>query len=160
MASRGRSPYETTDETPFGLPNQRLKPPPGLKEPEKSIFLDLVTQVPATQFQGSDVPLIVRYCELVALCEQAMREMRATGMVDADGKPSSWFSIYTQAVKALTTLAMRLRLGPQSRAFKAPKRTVAPLSYYDRLALGGDADAEEAEDEAEAQAQAGRSLRS
>jgi phage terminase small subunit len=157
MAGKGRSPYVVTDATSFGEPNQRLKPPASLGEPEKRVFLDLILACPSGQFQASDLPLLARYCELVALCEQAMAEMTAGGMVAADGKPSPWFSIYTQSVKALTGLAMRLRLGPQSRAFKAPKRTAAPTSFYDRMTLmEGDDDG----DEEEAEAQADNALRS
>jgi phage terminase small subunit len=143
----GRTPYTVTDGTGFGEPNPRLKPPPDLKEPEKTVFLDLVMACPATQFQASDLPLLRLWCELVVMAETAAGEMAATGMV-ADEKPSPWFGIYTQAVKALTGLAMRLRLGPQSRAFKGPKREVAPQSYYDRLRL---AEGDDGDEEAEAE---------
>jgi hypothetical protein len=43
MAGTGRKPFETTDVVPFGAGNERLRPPPSLREPEKQAFLDLVT---------------------------------------------------------------------------------------------------------------------
>jgi hypothetical protein len=70
------------------------------------------------------------------MAEQAIGELAAGGMV-TDGKVSPWFSIYQQSVKALNGLALRLRLGPQSRAFKAPKKTVGPVSYFERMELEG-----------------------
>jgi hypothetical protein len=56
-------------------------------------------------------------------------------MVTADGRVSPWFVIHQQATKSLSGLALRLRLGPQSRALKAPKRKAGPLSYYDVMEL-------------------------
>jgi hypothetical protein len=71
------------------------------------------------------------------MCEQARGELAVQGMVTADGKPSAWFSIYQQSVKALSGLALRLRLGPQSRASKAPKKIAGPVSYFERMELEG-----------------------
>lgn len=144
MAGRGRHPYEITDATPFGLPNPRLKPPASLSEPEKQAFLDLITACPASQFTAADLPLLARWSELVVMAETAAAEMTAGGMVTVDRKVSPWVTVHEKATKGLVALALRLRLGPQSRAFKAPKRTAAPTSYYDRAALL------EAEDEDEA----------
>ena len=49
------------------------------------------------------------------MAEQAAGELQAGGMVTADGRVSPWFTIHQQATKSLTGLALRLRLGPQSR---------------------------------------------
>lgn len=135
MAKTGRKPFETTDVVAFGLPNPRLRPPEGLGEPERRAFLDLICSCPAGQFQASDVGLLVRWCELSVMAEQAAGELTVGGMVTTDGKVSPWFAIYERATKALALLALRLRLGPQSRTRMAPKRTAAPTSYYDRAAL-------------------------
>jgi phage terminase small subunit len=75
--------------------------------------------------------LLCRWAELTVMAEQAAGELQASGMVTADGKVSPWFSIHQQATKSLNALALRLRLGPQSRARKAPKTLAAPLSYFD-----------------------------
>jgi hypothetical protein len=150
MARTGRQPYDTTDVALYGARNGRLRPPATLGEPEKRAFLDLVTTTPAGQFRASDLPLLCRWAELTVMCEQARGELAVQGMVTADGKPSPWFSIYQQAVKALSGLCLRLRLGPQSRAFKAPKKTAGRVSYFERMELEGwRDDTGEAADDAE-----------
>jgi hypothetical protein len=63
------------------------------------------------------------------MAETAAGEMAVSGMVTADGKPSPWVSIYMQATKALSGLALRLWLGPQSRASKAPK--TKPRAWFE-----------------------------
>jgi len=83
------------------------------------------------------MPLLCRWAELTVMCEQARGEMAVQGMVTADGKVSPWFSIHSQATKALSGLALRLRLGPQSRASKAPKKTAGSVSYFERMELEG-----------------------
>jgi hypothetical protein len=42
---------------------------------------------------------------------------------------------YEQGTKALSGLALRLKIGPQSRASKAPKTKPGPTSYDDRMTL-------------------------
>jgi hypothetical protein len=138
MAQTGRKPYDTTDVALYGTGSARLRPPASLGEPEKRAFLDLVTTVPAGQFRPSDLPLLCRWAELTVMAETAAGELAVSSMVTADGKVSPWFTIHQQATKALGGLALRLRLGPQSRAFKAPKKTAEPLSYYDRMTLEGE----------------------
>ena len=74
------------------------------------------------------------------MAHRAAGELETSGMVatDAKGKVSvsPWFTIHAQATKGLAGLALRLRIGPQSRAPKAPKTKAAPTSYYDRMSLG------------------------
>jgi hypothetical protein len=134
MAGTGRKPYATYDVQPFGA-WERLKPPASLGKPERRAFFDLISRVPAGQFCEADLPLLCRWAELTVMGEQAAGELAAGGMVTPDGKVSPWFSIHQQATKSLALLALRLRLGPQSRASKAPKTLVGELSYYDRRAL-------------------------
>jgi len=137
MPSTGRPPYDTTDVTPYGVGTARLRPPATLGEPEKQRFLDLIATTPVGQFRASDLPLLCRWAELTVMCEQAQGELAVGGMVTADGKVSPWFSIYAQATKALSGLALRLKIGPQARAPKAPKKTAGPVSYFERLELEG-----------------------
>jgi hypothetical protein len=148
MPNTGRQPYETTDVLPFGTGVSRLRPPASLGEPEKAAFLDLVTSCPATQFEASDLPLLVRWAELVAMAETAAGELTVGGMVTADGKVSPWFTVHQQATKTLSGLALRLRLGPQSRTPKAPKRKAGPLSYFDIMELEASRAASEGEPDA------------
>jgi phage terminase small subunit len=147
MAGTGRKPFETTDVVSFGAGNQRLRPPPSLGEPEKQAFIDLVTTTDPKQFRPSDLPLLCRWAELTVMAEQAAGELQAGGMVTADGRVSPWFTIHQQATKSLTGLALRLRLGPQSRAPRAPKTKAATISYYERMTLEGvSRDASEGDD--------------
>lgn len=74
------------------------------------------------------------------MAEQAAGELQAQGMVTADGKVSPWFTIHQQATKTLNALALRLRLGPQSRVNKAPKTRAGMVSYYERMMLEGELD--------------------
>jgi phage terminase small subunit len=141
MARTGRQPFTTTDVALYGAGSGRLRPPASLGEPEKQAFLDLVTTTPAGQFQPSDLPLLIRWAELTVMCEQARGELAVQGMVVTDDKGkasvSPWFTIHQQATKALSGLALRLRLGPQSRASKAPKKAAGPVSYFERMELEG-----------------------
>jgi phage terminase small subunit len=135
MPQTGRQPYETTDIEPFGAGSRCLRPPASLSRPQKAAFLDLVTTCPATQFAPSDMPLLVRWCELCVMAESANFELQASGLLAPDGKPSPWFRIHLDCTKALSGLALRLRLGPQSRAPKAPKRKAGPVSHFDIMSL-------------------------
>jgi hypothetical protein len=135
MAGKGRSPYATFDTLPYGVPNQRIKPPDYLGDLEKRVFRDLVSQCPADQFRKSDTGLLARWAELSVMAEQAACEMAVNGRVTPDGRVSAWFSIYTQAIKGLNGLALRLRLSPQSRMSKAPKSLPRELSYYEEMQL-------------------------
>jgi hypothetical protein len=125
----------TYDLTPFGFPDERLRPPASLGDLEKRAFLDLIDRVPAGQFRESDLPLICRWCELTVVAERAAAEMSAGNLVTDDDRPSPWFSIHERATKSLVALAMRLRLSPQARADKAPKSLPASTSYYDRMSF-------------------------
>jgi phage terminase small subunit len=135
MTKIGRPSYTANDIVPFGTGNRRLRPPGSVGEAEKAAFVDLVSTCPVTQFQSSDLPLLVRWCELTVMAEQAAERLRLEGMVTENGKVSPWFSIHAQATKGLNGLALRLRLGPQSRAPRAPKRAAASMSYYDQMEL-------------------------
>jgi hypothetical protein len=144
MAGTGRKSFVTYDVQPFGAAWDRLKPPASLGKPEKQAFFDLISRVPAGQFLEADLPLLCRWAELTVMAETAAGVLTAQGMV-ADGRVSPWFAIHERATKGLTLLALRLRLGPQSRASKAPKTLPGELSYYDRRALEDGRDDEDNE---------------
>jgi phage terminase small subunit len=141
--SSGRQPFDTLDVAPYGAGRGRLRPPASLSKPGKAAFVDLVVNMPAGHFQPADISLMTRWCELLVMCEAASRELETSSkMVDADGKPSPWLRIYLDCTKTLSNLALRLRLGPQSRAFKTSKKKVAALSYYEKMDLENDAESE------------------
>jgi hypothetical protein len=130
------------DAQPWYDQGQRLRPPEHLGPLERQAFIDLTSRVPAAQFVEADLPLICRWAELELQAQTAAAELRK-GMV-VNGKPSPWLAIHAAAIKGQGLLALRLRLGPQSRAPRAPKTMPSPMSAYERLALEGD-DEEEAE---------------
>jgi hypothetical protein len=139
----GRRPYETTDVTPFGVENRRLRPPDCLGDLQKRAFVDLVTSCPTTQFRRCDLPLLCRWAELTIMAEQAAFEMQQGGMV-VTGKEgprvSPWFTIHRDATRELRALSQRLQLGPRGRTPKAPKTVAGRVSYYEMMDLEGDAD--------------------
>ena len=111
----------------------RLSPPASLGEAACRVFVDIVTACSATQFTAADLPLLVRYCECAVLAEQAMAALQRDGAVGA-GEVSPWISIYMQSVKAMSALAMRLRISPQARAPNNPTRPQR-VSVYERMRL-------------------------
>jgi len=142
MAKTGRNRFVAADITAFGEPG-RLSPPATLGEAEKRAFLDLVMSCPAGQFAPCDLPLLSAWSETVALRERMATRMAVEGELDEKGKPSGAFTIHKEATKTLNSLALRLRVSPQSRMQKAPKREVS-VSYYERLEL--EAEAQRGED--------------
>jgi len=136
MAKTGRNAFVATDLVRYGEPG-RLAPPASLGDAEKRAFIDLVCSVPVTQFAACDLPLLCAWAETVALRERMATRISVEGELDDKGKPSGAFTIHKEATKTLNALALRLRVSPQSRAQKAPRREVRPVSYYEKLELEG-----------------------
>jgi hypothetical protein len=86
------------------------------------VFLDLITAAPATQFVLTDLPLIVRYCELVVLAERAAEGLRNEPLVTEDGKLSAWATLHASSVKSICMLALKLKLSPQARSPKGAEK--------------------------------------
>ena len=133
MAKTGRKSFVAADITAFGEPG-RLAPPACLGEAEKRAFLDLVLSVPSNQFARCDLALLSAWAETVALRERMATRMAVEGELDEKGRPSGAFTIHKEATKTLNSLALRLRVSPQARMQKAPKREVS-VSYYERMQL-------------------------
>lgn len=140
--------YDTDDVLEFdGRPTRRLRPPARLQGRAKAVFIETVTGCDPKHFRSSDLHLLERYAEATALAEQATAKLAAEGTV-VDGKVSPWFLVHQSATKTASGLALRLRLGPQSRAPRAPKtEPVTATSYYEQLELEGDGDADGADEE-------------
>jgi phage terminase small subunit len=135
MATTGRPPFETFDVVEYsGLETRRLKPPGHLSPQARAAFIELVTGHDPRHFRPGDVAIMARYCEAVALAEQAAREL-ATGGAVIDGKVSAWHRVHQDACKTIAALTLRLRLGPQSRQPRAHKTSISPVSYYEVLEL-------------------------
>jgi phage terminase small subunit len=95
-----------------GMPS-RLEPPDHLSADERQRFIEIVSNCDARHFRPSDTTLLVRFVEADALAERAAKELRKQPVID--GKPSPWLAVQEKNVRALVSLAMRLRLSPQSR---------------------------------------------
>jgi hypothetical protein len=138
-----KSAASLTVVSPAGVP-QRLTPPSGLTDDERSRFLDIVMACKPDHFLPSDVPLLCLYVKALAECQLATEQLRAGGRV-VDGKPSAWLAVLTAATKSVLALCMRLRLSPQGRR---PTVSASPLpswpqSYYDRTQIEERRDYEE-----------------
>jgi phage terminase small subunit len=128
---------DTVDFT--GEATRRLRPPSRLQGRAKDIFIEVVTGCDPRHFRPADLPLLERYAEACALAEKAAEMLAAEGAV-VDDKVNPWFSVHASATKTVNGLALRLRLGPQSRAPRQPKTIPQPTSYYERLELEADDD--------------------
>src|SRR5262249_4816689 len=113
MPKTGRSGYISLSVSEYNP--SRLSPPAGLTPRQRQIFVDLILSLPAEHFQQADVALVARWAEACAMAEEAATELARAGLITAEGKQSPWFGIHQQATKTLNTLALRLRLAPQSR---------------------------------------------
>jgi hypothetical protein len=116
----------------------RLRPPPNLPQPERTLFVELVTSCAPSHFKAADLPLLVQYCAASVLSERALDELRREP-VSKDNKASAWLQVFDKANRACMALAMRLRLSPQARQPNNPTRRDPQLSAYERMRLS-DAD--------------------
>ena len=121
-------------------------PRPAWERLKRRAFVDLVTSCPAGQFLASDLPLLCAWAETVALRERMASRMSVEGELDDRGKPCGAFTIHKEATKTLNALALRLRVSPQARMQKAPKREMRAVSYYERMELEGVPDDDDTRD--------------
>jgi phage terminase small subunit len=134
MPKTGRNAFVAIDRVQYGEPG-RLRPPASLGEAEKRAFIDLVTSVPIEQFSPADQPLLIAWSETVAIRERMATRLALEGEITEQGKVNPAVAVHREAVKTLNALALRLRVSPQSRAQKAPRREMREVSYYERLDL-------------------------
>jgi P27 family predicted phage terminase small subunit len=110
-----------------------LTPPSGLSAEARGVFSALVTAVDPKHFTPADEPLLVEYVNAILLARKAAEALEKAGAV-LNGKPNPWLVVQEKAVRAMTALALRLRLSPQSRfdtrAAGRHARATAP-SYYE-----------------------------
>jgi phage terminase small subunit len=141
MVKSGPENPQTTEVVPFFGAERRLRPPDSLPDAARRAFINVVSSHPASHFKAGDLELVCRYAEAAAVAEEAAFQMaQPGGMVTVDGKLSPWVGIHQSMTKSLNALALRLRLGPQSRAFKQSKKAPAPVSAYDRMRMEADWD--------------------
>jgi hypothetical protein len=111
---------------------RRLEPPPELGEGsiEREIFCQVVASVPPAHFQPEDVTLLAAYARSAALERRSAEELQVC--VVAGGSPSPWLAVHATAVRSLSTMAVRLRLGPKARQpdRRRMARPASQPSYY------------------------------
>jgi phage terminase small subunit len=116
----------------------RLTPPSSLSDREREIFA--ATVAASGHLRSSDLPLLQRYCEIVALSDHAAERLRADVM---KSRPSQWLATQERLIKVLISLGRQLRLSPLSRSSSDPKTLArhngGSPSYYEIMRL---ADAE------------------
>lgn len=119
-----------------GRPN-RLAPPSGLSKAERAAFINTVTSVKPGHFNATDLPLLCRHAEVVAMSDHAAKKLR----VDiSKGRPSHWLGTQERLLKMLVVLNRQLRIGVMSRAPNNPSRPGSKsngivANIYERMAL-------------------------
>jgi hypothetical protein len=126
MPRRSRADIEMDEVAP---PSRAvtLAAPESLSPAARAAFVTLVGSCEPGHFQDCDVSLIARYAVAIIMCE------RAEAALQADPNDGKALALWEKATRAMSGLALRLRLGPQSRREKA--KVGRPLSWSDRFAL-------------------------
>jgi phage terminase small subunit len=125
-------PYQSAEVIPYGT-ERRLRPPDSLPDDAKRAFVEVVSTHTAGHFRPGDLTALCRYCELVALAENAAFELARAGVVQPDGTLSKWFAVHASTTKQIGVLAARLKIGPSTRAKQQSKKTPAHVSVYDQI---------------------------
>jgi phage terminase small subunit len=114
-----------------GVGRRTLEPPADLGEIEAVIFRQVVASVAHEHFTAEDLGLLCAYCRALALERRASDELAAAAV----GSLQAWLPVYSAAVRAVSTLSVRLRLGPKSRhpnkVRRPGKMPPSRPSYYD-----------------------------
>lgn len=92
-----------------------IEPRPGLSEPLRKLFAEIVRSTQPAHFVPSDRVLIERYAEAISLAEQAQERLEAEGPVTREGRVSPWIVVQEKAHRSAVALAGKLRLCPLSR---------------------------------------------
>ena len=77
------------------------------------MWKSVVSACEPTHFSVADEALLSAYCGSVVLERRASLELRRAPV--QAGKLSPWLAVHEKAIRALSTLAVRLRLGPAAR---------------------------------------------
>lgn len=140
MPRRSSASYEVAPI--LGKP-QVPKASPGLPAGVRKIFHELIRTTPPGHFRVSDGPVLETFAGAVAMSRAAEQELALSGPILPDGRISCWLKVQSEAGKTISSLAMRLRLCPQSRASSRTtgreKEFIGPKPWEPR---GGADDAE------------------
>jgi phage terminase small subunit len=105
-----------------------VRPPPNLSEAARAAFVELVAGCEPRHFEQSDVTLLARYAVATVLAEGA----EATLQEHPDDTKA--LAVWEKSVRTMSGLALRLRLGPQSRRERAAK-VERDLTWDERFRL-------------------------
>jgi hypothetical protein len=118
-------------------PVARLRPPDDLDGPERALFCEIVLSVRPDHFSASDAIVLATFCRAVVLEKVASAELAAARYVDAEGRPSGWLNILTQAQRTVSTYSRLLRLNPVARSPAPMVQKEQHVSYYEKMSLEG-----------------------
>jgi phage terminase small subunit len=130
VTTPGRKSSDALAAPSFGP--ERVRPPPDLDPKARAIFVEIIAAARPEHFQPVDSALLCAYCRAAAI----EREAAAAIMAQPAAAPAL-LETYKAAATVMRTLAVRLRIGPQSRSGHTnPRmRKAEPTSYYDRMRL-------------------------
>jgi hypothetical protein len=128
MRQRGRKSADNLATLVVNGDPPRLDPPPTLADPERTLFVQIVEACAPTHFVPSDLPLLIRYVEALALADEAAGHLHSEGAV-IKGKPSPWLVVLEKCQRAVVALSLRLRLAPQSRVDPKTLARQQPLPF-------------------------------
>lgn len=126
MPRRSRA---ATEADAVSIPSEPIavQPPESLSPAARAAFVALVASCEPDHFRDCDIGLISRYAVASVMAETAEAALQAD---PDDGKA---LALWDKATRAMSGLALRLRIGPQSRRERA--RVEKELSWSDRFAL-------------------------
>jgi hypothetical protein len=104
-----------------------VQPPASLSEAGRAVFIELVGSCDPRHFEPSDVTLLARYANATVFSEQAEARLAA------DPNDSKALALWEKSTRTMGALALRLRLGPQSRREKA--KVNRPLTWEEQFRL-------------------------
>src|SRR5262245_107684 len=99
MQQRGRKSAANLSALIGNGSSSQLTPPSSLSNPERTIFAAVVAST--DHLRPSDLPLLCRYVETVALSDHAAERLRADVMA---GRSSHWLSTQARLVKLVIDL--------------------------------------------------------
>jgi len=127
---RGRKSQAELEMEPLMVPSEiaPIPPPLSLSEAARGVFLDIANSNHPEHFEPADASLLARYANAVVFSEQAEARLHA------DPDDTKALALWEKSTRTMSGLALRLRLGPQSRRERA-KAPRGPLTWDEKFRL-------------------------
>ena len=93
----------------------RLQPPGSLGAAERAVWDDIVSTTAVSHWVPSDSYLLAEFVRAVVLAERAGADLAQRGAVLPNDRPNPNLVVQEKQVRALASLAHRLRLAPSTR---------------------------------------------